>query len=70
MKDVFILYFIMSISNLSITLSSLLYIHYTQTAAFVHATDSRYGFNSKDLRKLGGSELSRMYELMSTDHGK
>eukprot|EP00581_Thalassiosira_minuscula_P015598 CAMPEP_0183732304 /NCGR_PEP_ID=MMETSP0737-20130205/38117_1 /TAXON_ID=385413 /ORGANISM="Thalassiosira miniscula, Strain CCMP1093" /LENGTH=438 /DNA_ID=CAMNT_0025965283 /DNA_START=72 /DNA_END=1388 /DNA_ORIENTATION=+ len=38
------------------------------TAAFVDATDSRYGFCSKDLRKLGGSELSRMHELMSNDH--
>lgn len=42
----------------------------TQTAAFVDATDSRYGFCSKDLRKLGGSELSRIHELMSNDHGK
>ena len=41
-----------------------------QTAAFVDATDSRYGFCSKDLRKLGGSELSRMHELMSNDHGE
>ncbi|KAL7548875.1 hypothetical protein ACHAWF_012139 [Thalassiosira exigua] len=39
-----------------------------QTAAFVDATDSRYGFSSKDLRKLGGSELSRLPELMSSDH--
>ncbi|KAL9179566.1 hypothetical protein ACHAXT_008856 [Thalassiosira profunda] len=38
------------------------------TAAFVDATDSRYGFCSKDLRKLGGSELSRLHELMSSDH--
>ena len=40
-----------------------------QTAAFVDATDSRYGFSSKDLRKLGGSELSRLGDLMSMDHG-
>ncbi|KAL7532296.1 hypothetical protein ACHAXR_004545 [Thalassiosira sp. AJA248-18] len=40
----------------------------SSTAAFVDATDSRYGFCSKDLRKLGGSELSRMHELMSNDH--
>ena len=38
-------------------------------AAFVHATDSRYGFSSKDLRKLGGSELSRIGDLIGTDHG-
>ncbi|KAL3789674.1 hypothetical protein HJC23_003875 [Cyclotella cryptica] len=38
------------------------------TAAFVDATDSRYGFSSKDLRKLGGSELSRLSDLMSMDH--
>ena len=37
-------------------------------AAFVHATDARYGFSSKDLRALGGSELSRIPELASTDH--
>uniref|UniRef100_A0A7S2N1Q7 peptidylprolyl isomerase n=1 Tax=Helicotheca tamesis TaxID=374047 RepID=A0A7S2N1Q7_9STRA len=37
-------------------------------AAFVDATDSRYGFSSKDLRKLGGSELSRVEDLISTDH--
>lgn len=38
------------------------------TAAFVHATDTRYGFSSKDLRELGGSELNRIGELMATDH--
>mmetsp|Transcript_11332 Transcript_11332/g.16690 ORF Transcript_11332/g.16690 Transcript_11332/m.16690 type:complete len:407 (-) Transcript_11332:306-1526(-) len=37
-------------------------------AAFVDATDSRYGFSSKDLRKLGGSELSRIEDLIVTDH--
>jgi len=37
-------------------------------AAFVDATDSRYGFSSKDLRKLGGSELSRIPDLMESDH--
>jgi hypothetical protein len=41
-----------------------------QTAAFVNATDSRYGFSSKDLRRLGGSEISRISELMSSSHGK
>ena len=39
-------------------------------AAFVDATDSRYGFSSKDLRKLGGSEVSRIHDLISSDHGK
>ena len=37
-------------------------------AAFVHATDARYGFTSKDLRLLGGSEISRVPELIATDH--
>lgn len=38
-------------------------------AAFVHSTDSRYGFSSKDLRLLGGSELSRINDLIEMDHG-
>ena len=37
-------------------------------AAFVDATDTRYGFSSNILLKLGGSELSRLPELISTDH--
>lgn len=37
-------------------------------AAFVDGTDSRYGLSSKDLRKLGGSELSRIHDLISADH--
>ena len=37
-------------------------------AAFVHATDTRYGFSSKDLRELGGSELNRIAESMANDH--
>mmetsp|Transcript_12739 Transcript_12739/g.16628 ORF Transcript_12739/g.16628 Transcript_12739/m.16628 type:complete len:399 (+) Transcript_12739:344-1540(+) len=39
-------------------------------AAFVHATDSRYGFSSSDVRKLGGSELSRIKAegLIEMDH--
>ena len=41
---------------------------FIQTAAFVDATNSRYGFCSKDLRKLGGSEISRIPELISEDH--
>lgn len=36
--------------------------------AFVAATDLTYGFSSKDLLSLGGSELSRLKELISTDH--
>ena len=38
-------------------------------AAFVDATDSRYGFSSKNLLHLGGSELSRINESILTDHG-
>ena len=38
-------------------------------ASFVNATDSRYGFSSKDLRKLGGSEVCRVKDLIETDHG-
>lgn len=38
-------------------------------AAFVDKTDSRYGFSSKDLRYLGGSEVSRIPELIASDHG-
>jgi peptidylprolyl isomerase len=37
-------------------------------AAFVDATDSRYGFSSKDLRRLGGSELARVSEAIENDH--
>ncbi len=37
-------------------------------AAFVDATDSRYGFSSKNLLSLGGSEVSRIPELIETDH--
>lgn len=39
------------------------------TAAFVDATDTRYGFSSKDLRLLGGSEMARIEDLISMDHG-
>ena len=34
------------------------------------ATDSRYGFSSKDLRQLGGSEISRIDDLIGSDHGE
>jgi len=39
-------------------------------AAFVQATDTRYGFTSQDLRKLGGSEIHRIHteELIVNDH--
>jgi peptidylprolyl isomerase len=37
-------------------------------AAFVDATDSRYGFSSKHLLKLGGSELSRISDSLLMDH--
>ncbi|CAB9498845.1 cis-trans isomerase [Seminavis robusta] len=37
-------------------------------AGFVDATDTRYGFTSQDLRLLGGSEISRVKDLIATDH--
>jgi hypothetical protein len=37
-------------------------------AAFVDATDSRYGFSSKNLRYLGGSEISRLKDTIQNDH--
>lgn len=37
-------------------------------AAFVNATDTRYGFTSSDLRCLGGSELARIPDLLASDH--
>lgn len=39
-------------------------------AAFVRATDTRYGFTSQDLRKLGGSEIHRVQteDLIVNDH--
>mmetsp|Transcript_66 Transcript_66/g.91 ORF Transcript_66/g.91 Transcript_66/m.91 type:complete len:414 (-) Transcript_66:47-1288(-) len=37
-------------------------------AAFVDATDSRYGFSNKHLLKLGGSELSRIKDSLLMDH--
>ncbi|KAL3807342.1 hypothetical protein ACHAXA_003853 [Cyclostephanos tholiformis] len=38
------------------------------TATFVNATNTRYGLSSKDLRELGGSEISRLHDLMISDH--
>ena len=40
----------------------------SRCAAFVAATDSRYGFSSSDLRQLGGSELARIPDLIQVDH--
>mmetsp|Transcript_27283 Transcript_27283/g.51164 ORF Transcript_27283/g.51164 Transcript_27283/m.51164 type:complete len:403 (-) Transcript_27283:202-1410(-) len=37
-------------------------------ASFVSATNLTYGFSSKDLLALGGSEVSRLKELISVDH--
>eukprot|EP00934_Nitzschia_sp_Nitz4_P002488 Nitzschia sp. Nitz4//scaffold22_size323478//132816//135872//NITZ4_000528-RA/size323478-processed-gene-0.22-mRNA-1//1//CDS//3329542998//2478//frame0 len=37
-------------------------------AAFVDATNTRYGFSSKNLLQLGGSELSRIPETIASDH--
>ena len=37
-------------------------------AAFVDSTNLTYGFSSKDLLSCGGSEISRLKELISTDH--
>jgi hypothetical protein len=37
-------------------------------AAFVDATDSRYGFSSKKMLSLGGSEVSRIAALIESDH--
>jgi peptidylprolyl isomerase len=39
-----------------------------RAAAFVHATDTRYGWSSKHLLLLGGSDLARLPELFATDH--
>jgi hypothetical protein len=40
-----------------------------RAAAFVNATDKRYGFSSKDVLKLGGAELAnRVKECYDMDH--
>ena len=41
---------------------------WARTAAFVAATDTRYGLSSSDIRSLGGSELARLPELLIDDH--
>eukprot|EP00978_Attheya_sp_CCMP212_P030848 scaffold114797_cov51-Attheya_sp.AAC.5 len=41
---------------------------FATAAAFVDATNTKYGFSSKDLRRLGGSEVSRIEDLISADH--
>mmetsp|Transcript_50336 Transcript_50336/g.56248 ORF Transcript_50336/g.56248 Transcript_50336/m.56248 type:complete len:401 (+) Transcript_50336:118-1320(+) len=38
------------------------------SAAFVDSTNITYGFSSTNLLRLGGSEISRIKELISTDH--
>lgn len=42
--------------------------HFGNAAAFVRATDSRYGFSTSDIRLLEGSELSRVQGLLESDH--
>ncbi|KAL7579309.1 hypothetical protein ACA910_013992 [Epithemia clementina (nom. ined.)] len=42
--------------------------NFALTAAFVNATDTRYGLSSPDLLNLGGSELARLPDLMRSDH--
>lgn len=41
---------------------------FATAAAFVSATDSRYGFSSKDIRQFGGSEIKRIPDLIASDH--
>jgi len=41
---------------------------YSRACAFVAATDTRYGWSSKDLRRLGGSELKRVPDMHAIDH--
>ncbi len=40
----------------------------SRAAMFVHATDMRHGWSSKDLRLLGGSEFQRLPEAYASDH--
>ena len=40
---------------------------YARAAAFVEATDLRYGFSSKEIAELGGSERARVAELYEND---
>eukprot|EP00980_Cylindrotheca_fusiformis_P017605 scaffold5517_cov135-Cylindrotheca_fusiformis.AAC.35 len=37
-------------------------------AAFVDATNSRYGLSTKNLLLLGGSEVARLQDMIATDH--
>ena len=39
----------------------------TRAAAFVEATDLRYGFNGKEIAELGGGEKQRVLELYADD---
>jgi hypothetical protein len=40
---------------------------YERAAAFVEATDLRYGFSSKDITELGGGEKQRIKECYADD---
>ena len=40
---------------------------YARAAAFVEATDLRYGFSSKEIAELGGGEKQRVLELYADD---
>lgn len=40
----------------------------SRAAAFVHSTDTRYGWSSKDIRELGGGELQRVPDMFALDH--
>ena len=40
---------------------------YARAAAFVEATDLRYGFSSKDIAELGGGEKRRVLECYQDD---
>uniref|UniRef100_A0A7S2SLM7 peptidylprolyl isomerase n=1 Tax=Rhizochromulina marina TaxID=1034831 RepID=A0A7S2SLM7_9STRA len=40
----------------------------SRAAAFVDATDTRYGWSSKDILRLGGSEIPRVADMKGSDH--
>mmetsp|Transcript_3813 Transcript_3813/g.5991 ORF Transcript_3813/g.5991 Transcript_3813/m.5991 type:complete len:235 (+) Transcript_3813:134-838(+) len=41
---------------------------YARACAFVEATDLRHGWSSKDIKDLGGSEMSRLQEAYESDY--
>ena len=41
---------------------------FSRAAAFVYSTDLRYGWSSKDIRELGGSEHQRVVDMYNLDH--